>query len=192
MGRELKRSSQHTIRNLLEYSAENRSRDAQHARVDVLHQKLLDPLEDKLSPAFAFLQVEPALIVDPAEVDELIAAVHEVPAIIVTVLNGHQGARVEQAHQSNKGMLERFNLFLGAPGVLAEGAEGVGGIGPFCAHPVSGRAAIPEAGVSLAGSKDDQETNEEAEATPDRVVRENAWRVFSQEGWLAEVSDGEL
>mmetsp|Transcript_41827 Transcript_41827/g.124112 ORF Transcript_41827/g.124112 Transcript_41827/m.124112 type:complete len:206 (-) Transcript_41827:227-844(-) len=99
----------HAVGDLLERPGQDRRRDGEHARVDVLHDEALDPGEDELHLRRRALDDSQALLVQAAGVDDAQVEGLDVVghlAIDVDLLQLRQGRGVQHAEEAHQRVLE--------------------------------------------------------------------------------------
>mmetsp|Transcript_103510 Transcript_103510/g.322462 ORF Transcript_103510/g.322462 Transcript_103510/m.322462 type:complete len:472 (-) Transcript_103510:6-1421(-) len=178
--------SNHAVGNLLERSREDGRRNVHDTRLDVLHDQLLDPLEDKLHLRIGVPQCLEALGVQARRVHELVLEGRDLVVVdAARVLNVRQRHGVKHAEEPDERVLELQDLLLPHLAVLAEGDQGTASVEPLGPHLVGRGAPVPEAGVGLRSTKYNEEAHQKDKTAPARVVLQQCL-------WVLRISDGDI
>mmetsp|Transcript_110828 Transcript_110828/g.313605 ORF Transcript_110828/g.313605 Transcript_110828/m.313605 type:complete len:259 (+) Transcript_110828:601-1377(+) len=171
----------HAVGGLVEDAGQQRRRDGEDPRLDVLDDELLHPLVDQLHLGVRILEGLQRLPVDGVHVEQLELERLDVRDLVaVAVLYLRERHRVQHAKQARDAVLEVAGAFGRRLRVLAEAYHRAARVEPLRPHPHHRCGPVPEPRVGLRRAEDDEERDQHVEPAPDRGVLEDV-RVVERE-----------
>ena len=156
------------IPQVLEDTRGQRRRSVHSARIDQVHEEVLEPAEHHLWSVRYLAQGVEAGLIDTVHVQKFeVAHVHGMFFLRLQLLEHH---RIQEAHESNDQLFTLKDLFVSRFGIPEECHEGARGIEPVAHHAVHERDTLPEPSRGLTGSEDQKKCQQARKAGKHRSV----------------------